>query len=97
MYRVVASTHTFSKGGIMTNIPEEKWQTDWKSAAEKYCARLEEAIEELRKNTDSVPASNILNDLVVRSEEIQRAGQCFRDDVKRTIRTAPEPPSKPFF
>jgi hypothetical protein len=73
----------------------EKRQADWKSASQKYCARLEDMIDELRHNIEIVPAAGILASLAEKSEVIQRAGQCFRDDVKRAVKSEPKPPSPP--
>jgi hypothetical protein len=73
----------------------DKYLEDWKVASKKYCDLLEEMVQKLRAESDSetVPATHILNGLAKKSEVIQRAGQCFRDDVDRAVRSAPQPPN----
>jgi hypothetical protein len=67
---------------------------DWKIASKKYCDLLEEMVTELRGKIEMVPATYALTALAKKSEVIQRAGQCFRDDVDRAVDRAPQPPSE---
>jgi hypothetical protein len=71
--------------------------TTWKRAVEKYRDLLQETVDALRTEPDSVPANHIIDGFAQRSEEIQRAGQCFRDDVKRTKITRPKEKEKIYF
>ena len=75
---------------------EAKRLADWKVASKKYCDLLEEMVEELRDKIETVPGQNSLADLAKKSEVIQRAGQCFRDDVDRAVKSAPSPPEPPW-
>ncbi len=67
----------------------DKRLNDWQIASKKYCDLLEERIEELRGKIEIVPDPNTLTTLAKKSEVIQRAGQCFRDDVERALKSPP--------
>jgi len=82
----------------MANDPEVKRLDDWKVASKKYCDLLEDMVKKLRDHEDAVPSSSILTALANNTRVIQRAGQSFRDDVDRAVRSAPPqaPPPSPY-
>ena len=78
----------------MANDNEAKRLSDWKTAAEKYCDLLDDMVKELRRYSDTVPATSNLKGLRKKSVGIEKAGKSFRDDVDRAVDSAPQPPSE---
>jgi hypothetical protein len=78
----------------MANDNEAKRLADWKTAAEKYCDLLDDMVKELRRHSDTVPATSNLKGLRKKSVGIEQEGKSFRAAVNRTVDSAPPPPSE---
>ena len=78
----------------MANDNEAKRLADWKTAAEKYCDLLDDMVKELRRHSDTVPATSNLKGLRTKSVGIEHEGKSFRAAVNRAVDSAPQPPSQ---
>jgi hypothetical protein len=73
----------------MANDNEANRLADWKTAAEKYCDLLDDMVKELRRHSDTLPATSNLKGLRTKSVGIEHEGKSFRAAMNRAVDSAP--------